>query len=103
MIRRGAAFIALVLTAVAETRSAEAQRRPAPAATPAAAPAPALDSTAWAALRWRHIGPEGNRVTSVAGIAGDAFTYYAGAASGGLWKTVDGGIHWTPLFDDQPV
>ena len=27
----------------------------------------------------------------------------AGAASGGIWKTTDGGIHWTPIFDDQMV
>ncbi|MGE5760264.1 MAG: VPS10 domain-containing protein, partial [Gemmatimonadota bacterium] len=44
-----------------------------------------------------------NRVTSVAGVPGDPGTYYAGAASGGLWKTVDGGVHWEPMFDDQPV
>ena len=99
-VRRTAAYIGLIIAALAGARSAEAQRRPAPAA---AAAASAPDSTAWAALHWRHIGPEGNRVTSVAGIAGDPFTYYAGAASGGLWKTVDGGIHWTPIFDDQPV
>src|SRR6266566_8103921 len=39
----------------------------------------------------------------VAGVVGDASTYYAGAASGGVWKTTDGGIHWQPIFDDQPV
>ena len=37
------------------------------------------------------------------GVPGDANTYYAGAASGGVWKTTDGGIHWSPIFDDQPV
>jgi photosystem II stability/assembly factor-like uncharacterized protein len=60
--------------------------------------------TAWTtSLRWRHIGPEGNRVTSVAGVIGDRTTYYAGAASGGLWKSSDGGVHWSAIFDDQPV
>ncbi|HZY09268.1 MAG TPA: hypothetical protein VFE69_16030, partial [Ilumatobacteraceae bacterium] len=44
-----------------------------------------------------------NRVTSVTGVAGDPNTYYAGAASGGLWKSTDGGIHWSPVFDSQPV
>jgi photosystem II stability/assembly factor-like uncharacterized protein len=67
-----------------------------------ARPAP-LDSTAFAGMRWRHIGPEGNRVSSVVGVDGDRTTYYAGAASGGLWKTIDGGLHWRPIFDDQPV
>src|SRR5205823_2615074 len=70
---------------------------------PGATPAPTLDTAAWSRLKWRHIGPEGNRVTSVAGVSGDRRTYYAGAASGGLWKTTDGGIHWTPLFDKEPV
>ena len=54
-------------------------------------------------LRFRHIGPVGNRITSVAGVPGDRTTYYAGAASGGIWKTEDAGLHWAPVFDDQPV
>src|SRR5512147_1403770 len=76
-----------------------AQRRQ----TPAASSAPAIDSAVYSQLHFRHIGPEGNRVTSVAGVPGDAGTYYAGAASGGLWKTVDGGVHWDAVFDDEPV
>ncbi|HXV65085.1 MAG TPA: sialidase [Vicinamibacteria bacterium] len=54
-------------------------------------------------LQFRHIGPVGNRTISVAGIPGDETTYYAGAASGGVWKTEDAGLTWTPVFDDQPV
>src|SRR6266568_1600014 len=49
------------------------------------------------------LGPVGNRVSAVAGVAGDPSTYYVGAASGGIWKTTDGGVHWQPIFDDQPV
>ncbi len=55
------------------------------------------------ALRYRYIGPVGNRLTSVAGIPGDPSTYYVGAASGGIFKSTDGGVHWQPVFDDQPV
>jgi len=54
-------------------------------------------------LRYRFIGPVGNRLTSVVGIPGDSNTYYVGAASGGVWKTSDGGVHWEPIFDSQPV
>jgi len=54
-------------------------------------------------LHFRHIGPLGNRVASVAGVPGDRTTYFAGAATGGLWKTDDAGLHWRPVFDDQPV
>ena len=55
------------------------------------------------ALRYRHIGPVGNRVTSVAGVVGQPNIYYVGAASGGIFKTTDGGTHWEPIFDGQPV
>ena len=52
-------------------------------------------------LRYRHIGPVGNRIASVAGVAGDRLTYYVGSASGGIWKSVDGGEYWEPIFDGQ--
>jgi photosystem II stability/assembly factor-like uncharacterized protein len=54
-------------------------------------------------LRWRYIGPVGNRVASVTGVPGEPNVYYAGAASGGIWKTVDAGIHWSPIFDEEDV
>ena len=54
-------------------------------------------------LHWRTIGPEGNRFSAAVGIAGDPQTYYVGAASGGVWKTTDGGVNWTPVFDSLPV
>jgi photosystem II stability/assembly factor-like uncharacterized protein len=54
-------------------------------------------------LRYRYIGPVGNRVSSATGVPGDPNVYYAGAASGGVWKTTDAGVHWAPVFDDQPV
>ncbi|HMC56706.1 MAG TPA: hypothetical protein VKH19_16125 [Gemmatimonadaceae bacterium] len=54
-------------------------------------------------LRFRYIGPVGNRVSAVVGVVGDANTYYAGAASGGIWKTTDAGIHWQPVMDNQQV
>lgn len=54
-------------------------------------------------LEYRHIGPVGNRVSAVAGVPGDPQIYYFGAASGGVWRTRDAGLHWEPVFDDQPV
>ena len=54
-------------------------------------------------LRYRHIGPVGNRISAVHGVTGDPLTYYAGAAAGGLWKSEDGGLYWEPLFDEQDV
>jgi len=55
-------------------------------------------------LAFRFLGPTvGNRVASIAGVAGDPSIYYAGAASGGVWKTTDGGIRWVPVSDSMPV
>src|SRR5437660_12039427 len=54
-------------------------------------------------LKYRYIGPEGNRATSVAGIPGKPNIWYVGAASGGIFKSTDGGIHWNPIFDSEQV
>src|SRR5437879_8581195 len=54
-------------------------------------------------MKFRYIGPVGNRATAVAGIPGNPNVYYLGAASGGIFKSIDGGIRWDPIFDDQPV
>jgi photosystem II stability/assembly factor-like uncharacterized protein len=54
-------------------------------------------------LRYRYIGPVGNRVSAAAGVPGQPNLYYAGAASGGIFKTSDGGVHWQPIFDSQAV
>ncbi len=42
------------------------------------------------ALRWRYIGPVGNRTTSIVGVPGQPYVYYAGSASGGIFKTASG-------------
>ncbi len=36
-------------------------------------------------------------------MAGDPSTYYAATAAGGVWKSVDAGITWKSIFDDQPT
>ncbi len=55
-------------------------------------------------LQFRYVGPpSAGRFSAIAGIPGDQKTYYAGAASGGVWKTADGGLTFEPIFDGQPV
>src|SRR3984893_13155875 len=56
-----------------------------------------------AALKFRYIGPVGNRVIAVDDVPNDPNVYYVGAASGGIFKTTDNGAHWDAIFDDQPV
>jgi photosystem II stability/assembly factor-like uncharacterized protein len=55
-------------------------------------------------MKYRLVGPYrgGRSVTSV-GVPSEPNTYYFGAVSGGVWKTTNGGVTWTPLFDNQPV
>ncbi|MFC2157528.1 hypothetical protein ACFLT9_06790 [Acidobacteriota bacterium] len=65
----------------------------------------ALNPTQFLRMKWRNIGPAYmvGRVTDIEGVPGNPNTVYVGTASGGVWKTINGGITWTPLFDDQPV
>ncbi|HEY9478685.1 MAG TPA: hypothetical protein VIP79_01290 [Gemmatimonadaceae bacterium] len=84
------AAIVLLVPALAVAQSQSATRAPIP-------------TESYSRLHWRTIGPEGNRFSAAVGIPGDPLTYYVGAASGGIWKTTDGGVHWKAIFDDEPV
>jgi photosystem II stability/assembly factor-like uncharacterized protein len=64
---------------------------------------PQANSDTYSQLQFRYIGPVGNRATAVAGVPGQPYVYYVGAASGGIFKSTDGGIHWEPIFDSQLV
>ncbi|HKK07334.1 MAG TPA: sialidase [Gemmatimonadota bacterium] len=68
---------------------------------PAGAQAPGTDELS--SLRFRHIGPVGNRIEVVVGVPGNPLVYYAGAAAGGIFKSTDGGEHWKAVFDSVGV
>ncbi len=74
-----------------------AQRRPAPAASPAA---PTVDTATFRALQWRNVGPfRGGRANAGAGVPTQPLTYFAGYTGGGLWRTDDAGINWKNISD----
>ncbi|WP_419938608.1 TonB family protein [Candidatus Palauibacter sp.] len=55
-----------------------------------------------AGLTWRLIGPaiSGGRIADLEVVPGTQSHIYVGAASGGVWKSVNHGTTWTPIFDD---
>ncbi|PYO09627.1 MAG: hypothetical protein DMD30_05370 [Gemmatimonadetes bacterium] len=56
----------------------------------------------YSGLRWRMIGPfRGGRVAAATGVPGRPNEFYFGAVNGGVWKTIDGGRVWFPIFDGQ--
>ena len=58
---------------------------------------------AFSRLGYRSIGPAimGGRVADVEGVPGDPNVVYVASASGGLWKTTNGGVTWKPIFERQ--
>lgn len=56
-------------------------------------------------LEWRCVGPAnmGGRIDDFAVVETNTSIIYVGTASGGVWKTVNNGITWEPIFDDQPT
>jgi photosystem II stability/assembly factor-like uncharacterized protein len=65
----------------------------------------AVDPSLLAGIKARSIGPAGmsGRIADVQGVPSDPRVFYVGAATGGIWKSVDGGLTWKPIFDEQPV
>ncbi len=64
-----------------------------------------IDPALLAGMEARSIGPAGmsGRIADVEAVVSNPNIVYLGAATGGVWKSVNGGLTWEPLFDDQPV
>jgi photosystem II stability/assembly factor-like uncharacterized protein len=71
----------------------------------ASAPGAPLDLDAiTSGMRWRMLGPfRGGRVAAACGASGRPNEFYFGSVNGGVWKSVDAGRVWAPVFDSQPV
>ncbi|HVT03289.1 MAG TPA: hypothetical protein VHL58_07915 [Thermoanaerobaculia bacterium] len=64
-----------------------------------------VDPDLLSGMKARSIGPAAmsGRVAAIDGVMSNPDILYVGAATGGVWKSADGGTSWTPIFDDQPV
>jgi photosystem II stability/assembly factor-like uncharacterized protein len=62
------------------------------------------DPSLFSGLRWRNIGPfRAGRVNAVSGVIGQPSVYYFGSVGGGVWKSMNTGRTWTPIFDSESV
>ncbi len=68
-------------------------------------PAFELDSQTIAAFRWRNVGPANTmgRVSDVTGIPSPSKTLFVAAAGGGIWKSINNGVTWRPVFEHEKV
>src|ERR1043165_8825553 len=83
------------------TPSATASPSPTPEASPT--PRDPFSTPTFNGLRLRSIGPAftSGRVVGFAVDPTNVSRYYVAVASGGVWKTVNAGITWTPVFDNE--
>ena len=60
-----------------------------------------VDTSTFGAIEARHIGPAvtSGRIAAIDGVARDPRIFYVGAAGGGVWKTINGGTSFKPVFD----
>lgn len=61
------------------------------------------DQSPWRDLEWQRLGPKfaGGRIESIDAPRGDSATLYAGVGAGGIWKSVNAGLTWQPVFENE--
>jgi photosystem II stability/assembly factor-like uncharacterized protein len=109
-VRRLVFTLAVVLAASSAFAQGEQQKTKQPAATQNPAPPTPLvsekekekEDPLFRGMEYRPIGPfRGGRSLTATGIPGDPTTYYFGSTGGGVWKSTDGALTWTSVFDKE--
>jgi photosystem II stability/assembly factor-like uncharacterized protein len=103
-LRQSLCAFALLLCFFAFNQAQKPSRSIATMRTASPNPATAVDENLFRAMRWRQVGPfRGGRALAVTGVPGEPNVFYFGGASSGVWKTIDAGANWTPIFDHESV
>jgi len=101
-LRQSLCAFALLLCFFAFNQAQKPSRSSATLRTAAPNTAAGVDESLFKAMRWRQVGPfRGGRVLAVTGVPGEPNVFYFGGASSGVWKTIDAGANWTPIFDHE--
>lgn len=91
-----------LMPAVAGAQAAKPVARPQAPAIPKAPAMASVDTNLFRGLSYRLAGhSRGGRVTTVTGVPSQPRTFYMGVASGGLWRTTNGGESWEPITDGK--
>ncbi|MFL6230875.1 MAG: WD40/YVTN/BNR-like repeat-containing protein [Pyrinomonadaceae bacterium] len=103
---RVALFVALGFVSLAHaTRAQELSPSVSPTPSPQTTPQRRVsdEEKAFSSLEWRSIGPAnmGGRIADIQGVAGNPIVVYVGTASGGVFKTTNGGNTWKPIFERE--
>src|ERR1043166_2352861 len=91
-----------LLTALAFAQAASPPPARVVPAQPRAPLMAAVDSALFRGMNYRLVGhSHGGRVTTVTGVPSQPRTFYMGVASGGVFRTTDGGASWQPITDGK--
>src|SRR5579864_6722596 len=103
MIRKSSLLFVLFITSLSFSQSKKQSKAATSSQKTSTQAAAAIDPTLFGAMRWRQVGPfRGGRVLAVTGVPGEPNVFYFGAASGGIWKSMDAGGNWAPIFRRRP-
>src|SRR5262249_1776808 len=100
-LARTITILGLLLYSLSNFPSQAQQGTPQARPTPTPIPINQSDDPALKSVRWRSIGPAsmGGRIDDIAAVESNPYVIYVGFATGGLWRTVNNGTTWEPIFD----
>ena len=98
------ASMSLAQSTAAREKERKAADQQQSVAQPASSTSDENEDPQFKGMKYRLIGPfRGGRSLTASGVPGDPTTYYFGGTGGGVWKSTDGAMTWTPVFDKQAV